>query len=174
MRKALGVIGSLVGVTIAGAALGTTSAHAGPAPQAGRDAAAAVQESIVRSGQDSGVVTELAGGWDRCPVGYFCLLDGYDGAGTMAYFRRLTEPRSAAHRQDREPPSGIAARGASSSTRVTTTPAATTAVNRPTAAGTSITGVATTSSPLSAPGLGEGVSASQYHFRECRTQGHDH
>ncbi|WP_199487760.1 peptidase inhibitor family I36 protein [Actinomadura spongiicola] len=28
-----------------------------------------------------------ATGWNRCPVGYYCVFDGHDGTGTMAYFK---------------------------------------------------------------------------------------
>ncbi|WP_433479186.1 peptidase inhibitor family I36 protein [Spirillospora sp. CA-142024] len=28
-----------------------------------------------------------ATGWDRCPSGYFCIFDGHDGTGKMAYFQ---------------------------------------------------------------------------------------
>jgi hypothetical protein len=50
-------------------------------------AAEALRISIVHSRRESGVVTESAGGWYRCPSGYMCLFDGFTGTGTMAYFR---------------------------------------------------------------------------------------
>jgi hypothetical protein len=71
----------------AGAVPGT---DARPAPGiSARDTAAAdaIRLSIVRSGRESGVVTETAGDWYRCPSGYMCLFDGFNGTGIMAYFR---------------------------------------------------------------------------------------
>jgi hypothetical protein len=97
MRKPLGLIGGLVGMTVASAVLGALPASASTDTQNSSDAAATARESIVRGGQDSGVVTELAGGWDRCPNGYLCLFDGYDGGGTFAYFR-TGSPNLAAQR----------------------------------------------------------------------------
>ncbi|MEV8609539.1 peptidase inhibitor family I36 protein [Amycolatopsis sp. NPDC051373] len=46
-----------------------------------------VQKSIANSGKTDGVMSGQAGGWERCPQGYYCLFDGYDGAGAMAFFK---------------------------------------------------------------------------------------
>ncbi|WP_162186120.1 peptidase inhibitor family I36 protein [Amycolatopsis jejuensis] len=59
----------------------------GTAHAADRDAGAGVQHAIISSGRESGVIADAAGGWDRCPAGYFCLFDLHDGGGIMAYFR---------------------------------------------------------------------------------------
>lgn len=70
------------------AATGTAVIGGAPAMAAGnQDPAAAVRQEILADSRDSGIVTTLDGGWNRCPGGYFCIFDGYDGTGRMAYFR---------------------------------------------------------------------------------------
>ncbi|WP_432850704.1 peptidase inhibitor family I36 protein [Amycolatopsis sp. CA-161197] len=85
-KTALCVLPSL-GLLLAGSVLVQSPAHAAAARSSDSAFAAEVQQSIVGSGNSSGVVTGQAGGWDRCPPGYYCLFDGYDGAGAMAYFK---------------------------------------------------------------------------------------
>ncbi|SFO06093.1 peptidase inhibitor family I36 protein [Amycolatopsis rubida] len=79
----LNVIGAAI-VAAAGAAV----IGGAPATATGsQDPAAAVRQEILAGGRDSGAVATLDGGWNRCPAGYFCIFDGYDGSGRMAYFR---------------------------------------------------------------------------------------
>lgn len=72
------------------ALIGTAAPAASAAPtdttEAPSGGAAAIQEQIVTSGKDEGVV--LAGtGFSRCPSGYLCLFSGRGGSGHMAYFK---------------------------------------------------------------------------------------
>ncbi|WP_020663131.1 peptidase inhibitor family I36 protein [Amycolatopsis benzoatilytica] len=81
------LIGAALLAAAGATAIGALPAAAAPGSQ---DDGAAVRHEIVAGGRDSGVVTRLDGGWYRCPSGYFCVYDGYDGTGTMAYFRTGT------------------------------------------------------------------------------------
>lgn len=83
------IVGSVLGGTgMAGAS--TTGQDGGLVPGVSAIdavAAAKTRAAIVANGKDAGVVTAAAGGWNRCPNGYFCLFSGRDGTGLMAYFR---------------------------------------------------------------------------------------
>lgn len=84
MSKTVRCVLSLLGLAMAGGA-----AIQAPANASSLDVAAgqAVQRTILDADTDAGTVPAQAGGWDRCPAGYFCLFDGYDGTGVMAFFK---------------------------------------------------------------------------------------
>lgn len=43
--------------------------------------------SLATSPAQATAVEPTATGWDRCPSGYFCIFDGYNGTGAMAWFK---------------------------------------------------------------------------------------
>ncbi|MER5883741.1 peptidase inhibitor family I36 protein [Streptomyces sp. NPDC001941] len=50
-------------------------------------AAALVLTLATAAGQPAAAAPAPAAGWARCPNGYFCIFDGVNGTGTIAYFK---------------------------------------------------------------------------------------
>uniref|UniRef100_UPI003F491418 peptidase inhibitor family I36 protein n=1 Tax=Actinomadura sp. CA-154981 TaxID=3240037 RepID=UPI003F491418 len=48
---------------------------------------AAASATVFASGALTATTAQAATGWNRCPAGYFCVFDGHNGTGLMAYFQ---------------------------------------------------------------------------------------